>query len=72
VHHDDIPADDRAWFGPVPITSPRRTLNDCAKAQLSPELLRQAARQALDRGLVVDHQLGEVEKALAPFGGLAA
>lgn len=72
VHHDDVAAEDRAWFGPVPITSPRRTLADCAREQLSPELLRQAARQALRRGLVVDTQLTEVEKALAPFGGIAA
>jgi len=70
VHHDDVPLDDRVWFGPVPITSPRRTLEDCARGQLSPDLLRQAARQALRRGLVVLEQLPEVEKALAPFGGI--
>ena len=42
----------------------------CARAQLSPDLLRQAARQAPRRGLVVLGQLPEVEKALAPFGGI--
>jgi predicted transcriptional regulator of viral defense system len=70
VHYDDVPLDDRVWFGPVPITSPRRTLEDCARGHLSPDLLRQAARQALSRGLVVLEQLPEVEKALAPFGGI--
>lgn len=70
VHHDDVPLDDRVWLGPVPITSPRRTLEDCARGQLSPDLLRQAARQALRRGLVVLGQIPEVEKALAPFGGI--
>ena len=70
VHHDDVPVDDRVWFGPVPITSPRRTLEDCARGHLSPDLLCQAARQALRRGLVVLEHLPEVEKALAPFGGI--
>lgn len=72
LHHADVPAEDRAWFGAVPITNPRRTLNDCAKNGLSPELLRQAARQALRRGLVTRTELGDVENALEPFGGLAA
>jgi predicted transcriptional regulator of viral defense system len=72
LHHADVSDNDRAWFGAVPITNPRRTLNDCAKSGLSPELLRQAARQALRRGLVARNELGDVERALEPFGGLAA
>lgn len=72
LHHADVPPDDRSWFGAVPTTNPRRTLNDCARAGLSPELLRQAAQQALRRGLVTKPQLGDVEDALIPFGGLAA
>jgi predicted transcriptional regulator of viral defense system len=70
LYHADVPPQDRTWFGPVPITQPRRTLNDCAKAGLSPELLQQAARQALRRGLVTRAEIGEVDTALAPFGGL--
>ena len=35
------------------------------------ELLRQAAQQALRRGLVTRSELAVVETALAPFGGLA-
>jgi hypothetical protein len=42
---------ERTWFGAVPITSVERTLNDCAIAGLSPELLRQAAVQALEQRL---------------------
>ena len=72
LHHAEVPPEDRAWFGAVPTTSPRRSLNDCARAGLSPELLRQAARQALRRGLVIRPELGDVEAALLPFGGLAA
>jgi predicted transcriptional regulator of viral defense system len=71
LHHADVLATDRAWLGAVPITSPRRTLNDCAGDGLPPDLLRQAARQALRRGLVTRGELGDVEKALEPFGGLS-
>ncbi len=72
LHHAAVPDAERTWFGAVPVTSPRRTLNDCARAGLSPELLRQAAHQALRRGIVVKSELAEVERALGPFGGLAA
>lgn len=72
LHHADVALEERAWFGPVPATNAGRTLNDCAKAGLSPELLRQAAQQATRRGLVTRSELGDVRTALAPFGGLAA
>jgi predicted transcriptional regulator of viral defense system len=71
LHHADVPTAERVWFGPVPVTSPRGTLSDCAKTFLSPELLRQAAQQAVRRGLVVKGDLLDVDNALAPFGGLA-
>lgn len=72
LHHADVPPEDRGWFGPVPTTNPRRSLNDCARDGLSPELLQQAAQQALRRGLVTRAELGAVDDALKPFGGLAA
>jgi len=72
LHHADVPPDDRTWFGAVPATSAQRSLNDCARAGMSPDLLRQAARQAVRRGLVARTELGDVEEALTPFGGLAA
>lgn len=71
LHYADVPPDDRTWFGAVPTTSPRRSLSDCAREGWSPELLRQAAQQALRRGLVAKVELADVEKALKPFGGLA-
>lgn len=70
LHYADVTQQDRAWFGAVPTTVPRRTLNDCATAGFSPELLRQAAQQALRRGLVQRDELGEVARSLGPFGGL--
>src|SRR5258706_12917551 len=72
LHHANVPPADRAWFGAGPITTPGRSLNDCAREGLSPELLRQAAQQALRRGLVTTAELDDVEEALEPFGGLAA
>lgn len=69
IHHGDIPKTDRAWFGAVPVTSPRRTLIDSARDHVSPELLQQAARQATKRGLVVKRDLVEVRRALRSFGG---
>jgi predicted transcriptional regulator of viral defense system len=72
LHYMDMPPEDRTWFGAVPTTSPRRSLNDSAREGLSPELLRQAAQQALRRGLVTKAELGDVEEALKPFGGFTA
>jgi predicted transcriptional regulator of viral defense system len=70
LHYAEVQPDERAWVGAVPVTSTRRTLNDCALAGLSPDLLRQAAQQALRRGLVSKSELEEVKKALKPFGGI--
>jgi predicted transcriptional regulator of viral defense system len=72
LHHADVPREDRTWFGAVPATSAQRSLNDCAREGMSPDLLRQAARQAVRRGLVARTELGDVDEALTPFGGLAA
>lgn len=71
LHHADVAPEDRSWFGPVPTTSAGRTFSDCARAGLSPDLLRQAAQQALRRGLVTKRELGDVDSALQPFGGLS-
>jgi predicted transcriptional regulator of viral defense system len=71
LHHADVAAEDRTWVGAVPTTSPRRTVNDCAEAALTRELLQQAAQQALHRGLVMRAELYLVEQVLTPFGGLA-
>ncbi|MBZ5708544.1 type IV toxin-antitoxin system AbiEi family antitoxin domain-containing protein [Nannocystis pusilla] len=70
VHFDEVPEADRAWHGAVPITSVRRTLQDCAKAGLSPEHLQQAVAQALRRGLVARSEIADVERTLQPFGGI--
>jgi predicted transcriptional regulator of viral defense system len=70
LHYADLPAADRTWFGSVPGTEPLRTLADCASSGMSPDLLRQAATQAVARGLVAREDLTAIEHSLAPFGGL--
>ena len=44
--------DDRAWVGPVPVTTVKRTLADCVAAHVAPDLVEQALAQAAERGLV--------------------
>lgn len=70
LHFSDIQRKSRSWAGPVPLTVPERTLEDCAAIGLAPDLLRQAARQALDRSLVSRTSLSGVRSALRAFGGL--
>ncbi len=63
LHPATVRADERAWFGAVPVTEPGRTLLDCAMTHLSPELLAQAFQQARSRGLVSPDRLAEVSRA---------
>ncbi|MEC7523376.1 MAG: type IV toxin-antitoxin system AbiEi family antitoxin domain-containing protein [Myxococcota bacterium] len=71
LHYGDIAKTERSWFGPVPVTAPLRTLEDCAAEHVSPELLRGAALDALHRGLVARDELAAVEAAMEPFGGVS-
>ena len=70
LHFADVPVRQRAWAGAVPITAALRTLNDCTEAGIAPDLLRQAARQALTRGLVAKSDLKAIEKTLKLHGGI--
>jgi len=51
VHFADVPAEERGWSGAVPVTTPRRTLHDCAAEHLPPDILAQAVRDGIARGL---------------------
>lgn len=70
LHYGEVTDSERQWFGPVPATAPLRTLQDCAAGQVSPEVLRSAALDALYRGLVARDELTAVVEALKPFGGI--
>jgi predicted transcriptional regulator of viral defense system len=64
IHLADLPEQDRAWYGSVPVTSPRRTLLDCVSYGLSPSLLRQALAQAVTRGLLDVAGITEIAKGI--------
>jgi predicted transcriptional regulator of viral defense system len=70
LHYADVPPEEQTWIGAEPITNPQRTLNDCADAALSPDLLRQATQQAIRRGLVKRDEIELVSEVLKPFGGI--
>jgi len=65
LHYADVPKRDRAWVGAVPVTSPARTLTDCAADYVSPDFLSSAISQALARGMVSRPQATAVERAVA-------
>jgi len=62
LHHGDVPKRDIAWAGPVPVTTPLRTVVDCTLAHVEPDLVRQAKAQAQKRGLFT---AAELKHALA-------
>lgn len=59
-HYADLATSDVEWVGAVPVTTPRRTLEDCATVHVSPELLRHALQQARTRGLLREHEASEL------------
>lgn len=67
LHFADVASADRTWWGPVPVTTPRRTLLDAAQVKLEPGLLHQAVVEALERGLVGRTDLVPALDYLAAF-----
>ncbi|MBK8097549.1 MAG: type IV toxin-antitoxin system AbiEi family antitoxin domain-containing protein [Planctomycetes bacterium] len=70
LHFGDVGSTERTWVGAVPVTTTARTLEDCAANNLAPNLLLQAAEQALHRGLVTRDEIPTVIATLRDFGGL--
>jgi predicted transcriptional regulator of viral defense system len=64
LHFLDVTKRDRAWVGPVPVTSPVRTLADCIEANVQPDLIRQALTQAVDRGMIGRSEAATLRKRL--------
>lgn len=67
LHHAELRKKDRAWSGSLPVTSPVRTLHDCAEAHVAPDLVRQALREGLARGLFTQDEVNAVEEHLERF-----
>ncbi len=57
LHHADVADADRAWSGPVPVTTPLRTVADCVADHVQPDLVDQAVRDGLRRGLFTEREL---------------
>lgn len=51
LHYSDIVDEDREWRGPVQLTTPLRTIVDCSLDAVAPDLIEQAVRQGVRRGL---------------------
>ena len=51
LHHQDVAKAERTWFANVPITTPLRTVVDCVRDELTPDLVNQAISESLRRGL---------------------
>lgn len=66
LHYANLAEDERAWHGPVPITTPARTVKDCAAAGVSPEFVEQAIAQGLDRGLFEADEVAVAAAVIAP------
>jgi len=64
LHYADIGDVDRTGFSAVQITTPRRTLRDCIEANVSPELVRQAIRQARRRGIISERDDAKLNASL--------
>ena len=58
-HYGGVSGADRVWFGPLPVTSPVRTVVDCAQSGLAPDLIRQAIDEGRARGLFDETMLAE-------------
>jgi len=66
LHHADVGP--LAWSGAIPITTAARTVIDCAAAAVAPDLVEQALREGLARGLF---QADEIVDAMSYVGAFA-
>ena len=68
LHFADLDDADRTWAGAVQITTPARTVVDCAEAGVAPGLVKQAVDEGLHRGLFTESMLEPALEYLASFG----
>lgn len=62
LHYAALATNERAWVGPVPVTTPERTLVDCVRDHVAPDMVAQAISQAGARGLVSRERLAEIRR----------
>ncbi len=68
LHFADLDDADRAWAGAVQLTTPARTVVDCAASGVSPELVTQAIDEGLHRGLFTEPMVAPAREYLRSFG----
>lgn len=65
IMFDDVAKDEREWHGAVPVTTVLRTLRDCTRHHVAPDLTRQALREAQARRLLTRAEARALAKAAA-------
>lgn len=65
LHYADVDDHDRTSVGPLPVTSARRTLADCAASDMSVDTIREALGRAIRRRLVTKREAEDIERAIA-------
>lgn len=68
LHFADLDDADRAWAGAVQITTPARTVVDCAEAGVAPGLVKQAIDEGLHRGRFTEAMVGSAREYLRSLG----
>jgi predicted transcriptional regulator of viral defense system len=66
-HFSDVADADRAWAGAVQVTTPARTVIDCATAGVSPLIVKQAVDQGVHRGLFTTAMIEPASEYLRSF-----
>lgn len=58
-YYQIIPKQDLTWYGAIPVTTPVRTVIDCANAGVEPKIIKQAVQEGISRGLFSPDLLAE-------------
>jgi predicted transcriptional regulator of viral defense system len=66
-HFFDLADADRAWAGAVQVTTPARTVIDCATVGVSPLIVKQAVDQGVHRGLFTTAMIEPASEYLRSF-----
>jgi predicted transcriptional regulator of viral defense system len=65
VFYDDVPRSDWQWIGSVPVTKPARTLRDCIRHHMQPDLVEQAFDDAVKQGLLSRREARRIKREAA-------
>lgn len=66
VHHVDLDDGEITLFEGIPTTTPQRTIRDCHRAHLGPDLVRQALDDAEREGYLTPGHAAELRHELLP------